>query len=314
MRNLMLWRTIAMLLLMAGTLTGPLLDRESFVEMADDGDDDGNGNGDDDEPGNGNDNRNKDKKKDKDKASQVEQSVAYRVELACSGIDDGLRSECLFTVVEPDGGKQVTHLVVPEETVCAGVVEGDFSYVDPDPNVNVSGYRATGIDGPLRLVLEGEVAAGGSATYWLKTGDGVFPAMGPGLDCEGAAASDPVATAAATAPADTGSVAVQTFDCLDVPVDQAGFDWYGACDPAGTGRRYALTPVDGGGASLVADTAENGTASFEGLAAGTWTLDDEGDSWCHAESDNVDAEGQVVVETGARSTIWLFYCAREGGS
>jgi hypothetical protein len=30
--------------------------------------------------------------------------------------------------------------------------------------------------------------------------------------------------------------------------------------------------------------------------------------WCHAESDNVDAQGHVVVAAGKRASVWIFNC------
>jgi hypothetical protein len=31
-------------------------------------------------------------------------------------------------------------------------------------------------------------------------------------------------------------------------------------------------------------------------------------TWCHAESDSVDAQGQVVVAAGERASVWIFNC------
>ena len=61
-----------------------------------------------------------------------------------------------------------------------------------------------------------------------------------------------------------------------------------------------------------AETDEAGAAMFGAVSPGTWALDDETANWCHAESDNVTATGDVVVEAGQETTVWLFYC--EGGS
>jgi len=31
-------------------------------------------------------------------------------------------------------------------------------------------------------------------------------------------------------------------------------------------------------------------------------------TWCHAESDSVNAQGQVVVAAGERASVWIFNC------
>jgi len=49
-------------------------------------------------------------------------------------------------------------------------------------------------------------------------------------------------------------------------------------------------------------------ATFASLDPGAYRLDLTGIDWCHAESDNVDASGDVVVEAGAEATVWIFTC------
>ncbi len=51
-----------------------------------------------------------------------------------------------------------------------------------------------------------------------------------------------------------------------------------------------------------------GEATFADLPPGRYDLDDVDGAWCHAESDAVNAEGDVVVEAGVATTVWLFYC------
>ncbi len=48
---------------------------------------------------------------------------------------------------------------------------------------------------------------------------------------------------------------------------------------------------------------------FGGNAALADAIDGD---WCHAESDNVDEQGNVVVLAAEVSTVWVFHCG--GGS
>ncbi|MCC7024881.1 MAG: hypothetical protein IT338_18775, partial [Thermomicrobiales bacterium] len=53
---------------------------------------------------------------------------------------------------------------------------------------------------------------------------------------------------------------------------------------------------------------------FGNLQPGTYQLQPEGGAWCYAESDNVDANGNVVVAADAESHVWSFTCGGPGGS
>lgn len=330
MRLTYLLRLLILTLLLAGTLAVPAIGQEGFVATADDyGDDDddneGRGNDDDDDDdnqGRGNDKDKKDKKdknakKDKENVTAV---ADYRVEVTCEPTNDGADTACTFAPVAPEGGKKVSHLVIPDDVVCAEVIGGDGDFVDPDPNVRVTGYRFTG-NTPYTLVLEGEVTTLSTATYWVKAANYVYPATGAALACDIAATLDestPPAgkpTPEPTAPpAATGTIVVEAYACANIPADTSDFDWYGACAPDTTVHSYQLAQdTDATNPLHTADSDDTGTAAFGDLAPGAYNLDDTGDRWCHAESDSVNAEGNVVVEAGVTSTVWLFYCP-EGGS
>jgi hypothetical protein len=336
MRALFLWRLIVVLLLVTGALAMPLLDHQAAMVVAQDDDDDDGGEGDDDnggddndgggddgddgddddDNGRGNDDKEKKEKKDKDEKSKpVEQSAGYRVEVECTNFGDAGESECLFTIVAGDDDEEADQLFLPETSICAEVLDGDFEYVASEEEGEVSAYRAEGDDDePLTLILQGVVFPEGTATYWLETDEGVFPATGPGLDCGESAGSALEATMAVTPPVtgDTGTVVVQAFTCVGVPADRSAYDWYGACDGGDVGREYILEPLDAGKDEVhTAETDDAGVATLDAVAPGTWDLDDETANWCHAESDNVTSVGDVVVETGQATTVWLFYC--EGG-
>lgn len=273
-------------------------------------------------------------------------AAAYSVEVECTASTDANRTECTFATVAPAGGKKVSHLVIPDDVVCVGVRGGDFLAVDPDPLTNAAGYRATG-RGPWQLVLDGEVTTSGSATYWLRAANSVFPATGLGLSCATPAAvpeTAATATSDATVKATTESVSPTIPVTLEVTREAAGATFTPVPSPTipaatpivtgavlvntyactgvpvdtstfdwygacepGGSHRFVLAP-DGGGGLLAADTVKAGEASFVDLTPGLYDLDDVNDRWCHAESDAVTAEGKVEVTAGAETTVWLFYC------
>jgi len=265
----------------------------------------------------------RDDDEDDDSLNPVEPDAGYDVDVACVTADDAASTDCTVTGVAPATGEDVDSIVIPERALCVGVIDGERDYVDPDSDTNVTGYASRGNDGSLTLTLEGRVTTGGAATYWLTADNEVFPATGPGFFCE----EPPTpATAEGTAPAGleftldatpsatlesapaTGSILVSTYVCTGVPADTSAYDWYGACD-AGGDYRFLIDPVAGDATDLhAAETSKTGEATFADLPPGRYDLDDVNANWCHAESDAVNADGDLTVEAGAETTVWLFYC------
>ena len=154
----------------------------------------------------------------------------------------------------------------------------------------------------LTLTLEGNVVPGKNTTYWLDTEAGRRPAAGPSL------------VQVADQPADTGAIVVEAFAC---PIGQAqeGFDWFGQCITPGDALQFSLYPEAGGDAPLQTATInEQGRARFGNLAPGAYQVRPEGTIWCYAESDRVDAKGNVLVEPETESRVWSFVCDGAGGS
>ena len=267
---------------------------------------------------------NKDKrgKKQKNKKVKAEPIVAYAIQVDCTYDAGADESTCQIDADNPPNGKEINLFDLPEEDVCAPVLGGNARYVDPDPNTGVSGYRSTDSRGRMTLVLSGEVTAGGTATYWIKAANEIFPASGPGLIC----AEDQPLGAEATAdptsqPTDvpfqltpevtdsTGSIIVRSFTC-SIAEARADYDWYGQCATDSAGTRYRLLRVDTETRDgLVTSTDETGRARFLSLQPGTYELTQADGDWCHAQSDNVDADGALTVEAGERTTVWIFTCA-----
>src|SRR5665811_668868 len=208
MRTSIIWSAVTILLLAASMAATPALDDQtSTLAVAqeedgnrgndsdgDDEDNPGQGNGrnddnddededgnrghgndsdghDEDNPGQGN-GRNDDEDDDDNGDGGTNINVAnageYMVEVACELDAEANQTECAFSGVAPEGGKDISHIDLPEEAVCTDVIDGNHEYIDPDPNTGVTGYKSKGGEGSFTLVLDGEVTVAGSTTYWLS--------------------------------------------------------------------------------------------------------------------------------------------------
>jgi hypothetical protein len=209
-------------------------------------------------------------------------------------------------------------------SVTVGDVEGDNANVaidasggtasadasGGDNNVAIAGGGQTGDAAAqavelstLTLTLEGNVAPGKLATYWVDTDAGRRPASGPAL------------VQVEEAPADTGAIIAEARTC-PIAEPQPGYDWFGQCTAPAVEMPFTLSPATGGDGSLPASLATNaqGRARFGELPAGTYQLQPAGTVWCYAESDRVDENGNILVEPGVESHVWSFVCGGPRGS
>src|SRR5215204_692342 len=179
-----------------------------------------------------------------------------------------------------------------------------------DNNVAIAGSGQTGDAAAqavelstLTLTLEGNVAPGKLATYWVDTDAGRRPAQGPAL------------VQVDDAPADTGAIIAEVRTC-PIAESQPGYDWFGQCTAPAVDMPFTLSPATGGDGSLPASLATNaqGRARFGELPAGTYQLQPAGTVWCYAESDRVDENGNILVEPGVESHVWSFVCGGPRGS
>jgi hypothetical protein len=109
----------------------------------------------------------------------------------------------------------------------------------------------------------------------------------------------------------TGTIIVDTWTCpTGQPTDT--YDWFGQCTSPATGMQFSLYQVDGGAPLATLSPDAEGRVRFANLAPGTYEVQPEGTAWCHAESDHVDANGNVLVEPQIDSHVWSFVCG--GGS
>jgi hypothetical protein len=176
-----------------------------------------------------------------------------------------------------------------------------------DNNVAIAGSQTTQQSvqqivepSTLTIELEGNVVPGKPTTYWLDTEAGRRPAAGPTL------------LQVADETVQTGMIIVDTWTCPTAQPVEA-YDWFGQCTSPATGMQFSLFPASGSELPLATASPDpEGRVRFANLPAGTYEVRPEGTSWCHAESDHVDANGNVVVEPQLESHVWSFVCS--GGS
>ncbi len=150
----------------------------------------------------------------------------------------------------------------------------------------------------VTLTLEGNVAPGKATTYWLETDAGRRPATGPAL------------VQVADDSSDTGAIIVETWDC-GIGQPQPAFDWFGQCTTPAA-MTFGLYPESGGTPLATQDADAQGRVRFANLPPGTYQVRPEGKAWCYAESDRVDANGNVIVEAQTESHVWSFVCSGGG--
>ena len=104
---------------------------------------------------------------------------------------------------------------------------------------------------------------------------------------------------------DTGAITVYKYAC-PVTVRRVRLVW--PLRSARPGSQFSLSVWDGSRFLPVVTGATDGDGiRFTRLQPGTYDLQEVDATWCHAESDSVDAQGQVVV-AAERASVWIFNC------
>lgn len=234
----------------------------------------------------------------------------YTVETECEFDDDDNITKCEFSGIAPDDASDIGRLTVPADALCAEVLDGDFVFIAPDSGMSATGYASEEDDDKLKLELHGEVTTAGTTTYWVSTIGSVIPAEGPALRCDPLEFSLTSATVTPTPPVTTGTLVVATYTCENVPEDTSTFDWFGMCVPGSGPLGFTLSSTDVNAAAQHAagTDASTGEATFNRITPGTYQLTSADASWCHAKSDRVNAQGEVVIRAGEQATVWTFYC------
>jgi hypothetical protein len=106
-----------------------------------------------------------------------------------------------------------------------------------------------------------------------------------------------------------GAILVQKFEC-DAASYPANFNYEANCSPTATTAKFALSYWDGSKyvPRVTGVTNEDGLLRFSQLQPGTYQLKEVGSTWCHAEADDVNAKGDLIVRAGQRTTVWIYNC------
>jgi hypothetical protein len=215
---------------------------------------------------------------------------------------------------DASGGSVTVGDVRGDDTTVAIDASGGTASADASGganNVAIAGGGQVGSDAAvqtvelstLQLELEGNVVPGKLTTYWVDTDRGRRPASGPAL------------VQVAEEPDNAGAIIAEARVC-PIARPQEGYDWFGQCTTPAPDMSFSLSSPNGGDGTLpgTAETNAQGRARFSELAPGAYLLQPEGTLWCYAESDRVDADGNVLVEAGLESHVWSFVCGGPGGS
>jgi hypothetical protein len=218
---------------------------------------------------------------------------------------------------DASGGSVTVGDVRGDDTTVAIDTSGGTASADAsggDNNVAIAGGGQVGTDAAVQTVelstltleLEGNVVPGKLTTYWVDTDRGRRPASGPAL------------VQVAEEPDNAGAIIAEAKTC-SIPQPQQGFDWFGQCTAPVTGMSFSLYPESGATTPLAtSETNAQGRARFGNLPPGTYQLKPEGALgsesmiWCYAESDRVDANGNIIVEPDVESHVWSFTCNASG--
>jgi hypothetical protein len=226
----------------------------------------------------------------------------------CAFSGERRRSTCTFTATP--GNENIGSLTVPQDILCADVVGGDFEEVESTGNGQPAGIgmKSTHQEEGVAVVtveFDGEVTTAATATYWCETDRGALvPVIGPGLRC--AESVEATATGVSNL---TGAVVVHAYTC-EATSPGADVAWFDACQTPTTQATFQLVLSDSEnpGAAVTQTTNADGTCRFGDLPPGVYHLEQKLGEWCHAESDSVDDQGNIVVTAAEVATVWIFAC------
>jgi hypothetical protein len=124
---------------------------------------------------------------------------------------------------------------------------------------------------------------------------------------EGAASAEPASPSPETIQG--GELLVHVKGCA-LASARDDYDWEAKClepvDHATFELRIVDSPKDS--TPLTEATTTNGEVRFTELEPDLYALKRVGGVWCHAESDGVDADGNLIVTSGQTTTVWTYVC------
>lgn len=205
--------------------------------------------------------------------------------------DENLTNNVTFRLSGPAAARRITgDLGQQGVTRFSGLGPGVYTLREEPPGPNLTVYAFCGLDPDNPELRE----VGGSIAMRLSAGQQVT--------CYYFNVPDDLSDT-------TGSIVIHKYGCAATTYP-AGYDWFGECDPQGPGIQFALSVFDGSQFAPYSTgaTSDDGLLRFNRLQPGTYRLQEIGAAWCHAESDSVDAQGDVVVAAGQRANVWIFNC------
>jgi hypothetical protein len=104
---------------------------------------------------------------------------------------------------------------------------------------------------------------------------------------------------------DGGSVTVIKRLCADDAEEIDNFRE--ECTVAGVDYEFELSEVEGS-ESWTGETGSDGRLVFHGLDEGSYDLDELDGAWCKAESDRVNGQGELLVEDGENTNVYIYNC------
>nr|MBA2753377.1 hypothetical protein [Chloroflexia bacterium] len=110
----------------------------------------------------------------------------------------------------------------------------------------------------------------------------------------------------------TGAILVHKFTC-PVETPPSGYDFEASCGRQATAAQFSLgvysAEVRGFVPRMTGYTNSDGVLRISRLQPGRYELTEIGDAWCYAESDNVNRDGDVIVEAGERTEVFIYNCS-----
>ena len=168
---------------------------------------------------------------------------------------------------------------------------GDYTLIEDKPSTAVSVYAFCGYD------------VYNWADWYSATGSIYLPLKeGANVTCIWFNVPDDLSDS-------TGAIIVHKYVCNGGKFP-AGFDYFANCPAATNGIKFAISFKQGDTfvPRTTGVTNQNGILSFGRLRPGTYNLKEVGGDWCNAKSDDVDAQGNLIVRAGQRTNVWIFNC------
>jgi len=106
----------------------------------------------------------------------------------------------------------------------------------------------------------------------------------------------------------SGSITVHAFLCSGRSDNK--YNWSTDCTNYGDGAGFDLL-TEAGDKVVSGTTNLDGVLLFYSLSDGAWGLKMNPGSWCHAEADQVNSSGNVLVSNGGNTDVFIYVCGKK---